>query len=507
MDQRFIISIDFEAETTFVRDIDSQVPSSSAMSVGKFLDAHTQESWFGKCDCAISEPMTKRDACREKIANEIYGYYGISVPRLRISRQSIPEAIKEAYALDIDHGYYVISRWLDRFDIYGYLPQFQSGWPHHKLNVTVENQSRTLKERGLGHILAVAHWLNDIDVMNPSGKNVGYQLQLDVEGKLYAKSCKIDPGYAFWKFSEATTENITEEIQLSTQNHRVAFRKLPMATQQEYLLTLKKIIVTSDEQIVAFFSHPNTKIALEDPDVKGMSDFVPLSILIERLKNRRDGLAKLHEAALQTVQEIIPITAPTTIPPILQRLYCQAKLQYETDVREKSAFYVPLDATVSPHSEERIPMQTLWESFLGIRSSLSLTMPATTTAASTTASAAASNSTSLTLASSSVLATQSTTQQKTVLLLLGASGSGKSLSTQLLVEHCWQAFLQNPQRTPVPLRIELKQFSERTVGQCIINTLFDEYRYSPAEIHQLQQYPFVFILDGYDELAGQAKIN
>ncbi len=81
------------------------------------------------------------------------------------------------------------------------------------------------------------------------------------------------------------------------------------------------------------------------------------------LKNRRDGLATLHEDALKTVQEITPITAPSAIPPILQRLYCQAKLQYETEVKEKAAFYVPLDVTISPHSDARVPMQTLWEIF------------------------------------------------------------------------------------------------------------------------------------------------
>ena len=75
-----------------------------------------------------------------------------------------------------------------------------------------------------------------------------------------------------------------------------------------------------------------------------------------------------------------------------------------------------------------------------------------------------------------------------------------------MVNHLWEAFLTNS-RNPIPLRIELKQFSERTVGQGLINTLLDEYHYSPEELHQLQTYRFVFILDGYDEMANQAKIN
>jgi len=594
MNQRYLIDIQLEPKTAFVPDINSQVPSSSAMSVGKFFDVKTQESWFGKCDCAISESMTKRDAYREKIANDIYGYYGISVPRLRISQQPIPQAIKKTYGLKINDGYYVMSRWLDRFDVYGYLPQFETGQTHHELKITVENQTRTLKERGLGHILAVAHWLNDIDVMNPSGKNVGYQLQLDPEGKLYAKSCKIDPGYAFSEFSKMcnrilmlkssedfpkqlnpfivylkqingnirarwqenhafkeqqitdqkkcekilsffqTTNSIeitegdlfnkvalsceyvisniaiSDEIQLSTQGSEYTFGKLPTATQQEYLITLKKIILTSDEQITAFFSCPEIKEVFENEEVKQLLNFVPVSTLIEQLKSRRDRLAKLHETALKMVGEINPIVGTTSIPLLLQRLYCQAKLDYETDVKEKAVFYVPLDVMTSPHSDARVPIHELWSTFLGIPHFGEL-HPSTTIAATSGTNVTTSSTSTGMIHTITTLTTTGTQAPhlKTytpVLLLLGASGSGKSLATQLLVTDLWKAFLNDPQN-PIPLRIELKQFSERTVGQGIINTLLDEYHYSPQELHQLQAYRFVFILDGYDEMANQAKIN
>src|SRR5262249_14062081 len=131
-----------------------------------------------------------------------------------------------------------------------------------------------------------------------------------------------------------------------------------------------------------------------------------------------------------------------------------------------------------------------------------------TTTTTTTTTTTATTSTTLT-ATTTTTATPlvEPTAQTAILLLLGASGSGKSLATQLLVNDLWQAFLSHPQKNLIPLRIELKQFSEKTVGQCVVNTLLDEYRYSPTELRELQKYPFVFILDGYDEIAGQAKVN
>ena len=117
--------------------------------------------------------------------------------------------------LEGTHAWHVMSRWLDRFDSYGYLPTF-SGGDIHELSVMIEGQTRKLPERGLGQYLAVAHWLNDIDVMSPSGDNVGYQLQLDENGQLYAQSCKIDPGYAFYELEKLESHHVMDSIRMAT---------------------------------------------------------------------------------------------------------------------------------------------------------------------------------------------------------------------------------------------------------------------------------------------------
>ena len=504
MQDKYVIEIQLEPETAFeLKSLERPPGIGSATSIGKFIDRYTGEYWLGKSSTLNNYELSQYEACKEKLANDLYGYYGVYVPRLRICDQ--PLAIQDSETLRYyqaslgrTHDCHVMSRWLDRFEIYNYLPTFQGG-KNNTLQVEVENQSRTLLECGLGHILAVAHWLNDVDVMSPSGKNVGYQLKLDAEGKLYAKSCKIDPGYAFFEFEQSITAKVTDMIQLSLHNHHVLFQDLPSITQQEYLLTLKKIVATSDEQITAFFAHLSTKAALENTKTKQMEHFVSIATLVERLKQRRDSLASLHEAGLQTVQEMVLPSAPKEILPILQRLYCQAKLQYETDVKDKIAFYVPLDITTSPYSELRVPMQEMWTTFLSIPPASSLTTTTTTTITTTRTTTVAATVTTGTTGLNLKM-------NRSTLLLLGTSGGGKSLATQLLVNDLWQAFLKNPQN-PIPLRVELKQFSERTVGQCIINTLLDDYHYSPAQLHELQRYRFVFILDGYDEMANQAKVN
>ncbi len=110
----------------------------------------------------------------------------------------------------------------------------------------MEGQARKLPERGLGHILAVAHWLNDVDVMSPCGGNVGYQLQLDEKGQLYAESCKIDPGCAFNDFDKPEMHQITNMIRIAMSlpsingSNFLKFSKLPQRTQQEYLSDYKK---------------------------------------------------------------------------------------------------------------------------------------------------------------------------------------------------------------------------------------------------------------------------
>jgi len=72
---------------------------------------------LGKSDLCLNEEATKVNACREKLANDIYGYYGIRVPRLRISRQPLvvidPDVLCMYQEIVGTHAYHVMSRWVD----------------------------------------------------------------------------------------------------------------------------------------------------------------------------------------------------------------------------------------------------------------------------------------------------------------------------------------------------------------------------------------------------------
>jgi WD40 repeat protein len=94
--------------------------------------------------------------------------------------------------------------------------------------------------------------------------------------------------------------------------------------------------------------------------------------------------------------------------------------------------------------------------------------------------------------------------QQRLLLMLGDSGAGKSLFTQQLEKNKWESY-KSGQR--IPLRIELKKFSDAEVKQCLQKT-FAELGFPESALPNLrQQYQFLFILDGYDEIGGQTSFN
>ena len=134
----------------------------------------------------------------EYLANRIYAYYGISVARIAIA--TLPCIYSNDFMRDIFEREYgrakathILSRWIDGFKEYGYLPRFTV----NQKNFEIVDEQNLLLERGLCHILTVAHFIYDINVIGINGKDIDYCLKLDAEEKLYAFSCKIDPGMAF----------------------------------------------------------------------------------------------------------------------------------------------------------------------------------------------------------------------------------------------------------------------------------------------------------------------
>ncbi len=94
MHQKYLIDIQFEPETAFTLH-SLQRAGGSTPSMGKFIDTKTGEYWLGKSEMGDEEEDSKRAACKEKIANDIYGYFGVRVPRLRIAYQPLAIANKK----------------------------------------------------------------------------------------------------------------------------------------------------------------------------------------------------------------------------------------------------------------------------------------------------------------------------------------------------------------------------------------------------------------------------
>lgn len=437
----------------------------STLSMGKFVDPLTNEFWLGKSNIGERLGDDLVSACREKLANELYGYFGIRVPQLRIVLQDLAIDDKEERNFWINEmkrkeSWHLMSHWLDRFEPYGSLPEFSS---EKILSLKIEDH--TLPERGLGHILAVAHWINDVDVLGPSGGNVGFQLQLDEKNQLYALSCKIDPGYAFSDFNK-TDLLLNRYFSLATSasgNSSIAIDQLPERTQQEYLQTVSQITALTPQTLNSFFTDKLIDV-LESPIAKNREDYISVKALVDQLTKRQLALRELYVSNIKKyLKSEVTTTSNSKVPKLLQRLFCKAQWVYETQTREKIGFYIPLDVSDSLYNQQRSSLANTVDQFL-----------------------------------------QKTTHE--TLLLIGASGAGKSLFTQKLEHKLWEDYLQGSSKV-IPLRIELKQFSERTVGQCVINTLLEEYRYSTKELQQLQTYQMVFILDGFDEIASNTKIN
>jgi len=432
----------------------------TTISMGQFVDRATGEHWLGKSDIGQRINNSLYAACWERIANDIYAYYGVTVARLRISKQRIEmdQANRKALFPGRTHAYYLFSRWFDRFSPYNYLPRFAA-------RVTeafhIQVDGRALPERGLGQILAISDWINDIDVIGGSGGNVGYQLRMDADGRLYAHSCKIDPGYAFFRFENNVTRKVTSRLQLATQaeGRYVQLDDLPSQTQQEYFATLRLIANTPDASIHRFFYREGLTCLDQHPHRNRERT---LKILL----GRRKGLLQLHAERLHAFTDDISEQSVerSSIPLILQRLYTTAHWHYIRYTREDAEYHIPLDTTLRPGSDQRTLLEKTLKTFL------------------------------------------SDPEQKT-LLLLGDAGAGKSLAMQLLEHKRWKVFKKEPAQF-VPLRIELKRFTGTTVRRCIENTLLDNYHYSREMIRRLQrEYRFLFGFDGYDEIGGRAKVK
>ena len=100
-------------------------------------------------------------------------------------------------------------------------------------------------------------------------------------------------------------------------------------------------------------------------------------------------------------------------------------------------------------------------------------------------------------------------KKQKVCLLLGHAGAGKTTYGWLLYQQLWQAYVPYHEEPVLAVRIDLKQFSCEQAKQSVETVLKRDYDLNEEEIKTLKRSNahFVFIFDGYDELAGGGFFN
>lgn len=152
----------------------------SSISSGVFQDK-TQALWLGKCHGLLAKgdetkgvldtEKMEGEAIAEKISNDIYAYFGAEVPEMVLSQHRLvntgleEDSSPSNLPLPPRETVHLMSKLEEGAKPYGDLSKefdCRSPWPSQYLK-------KPVTEKGLGRILAVAHFINDTDVVGLSG--------------------------------------------------------------------------------------------------------------------------------------------------------------------------------------------------------------------------------------------------------------------------------------------------------------------------------------------------
>jgi hypothetical protein len=452
----------------FVLEQESANVDGSANSRAFWQERTTGERWYAKSNILQEDHYAEKEAFLESCANKIYAYYGVTVARLAVCTlpcHYISEDIKRFYGIEYGRttATHLLSRWVDRFNCYGEqnLPPFNPQLPCFQLKI----EEQRITEQGLGHILAVAHFINDVDVIGGSGKNIGYKL-ISANGELRALSCKIDPGYAFHDFQESTAPAITRNLKFKTSGEneaeRIAFESLPQQTKLEFIMTLRDIASTPIEELATIFQY------CRNPRIQPA-----ITSIITRLQQRQQQLTNLFIVELSTTSQAEYQLAATMTRVsqenqgnLLQQMQVYNKFANQNPLyNQAKEFYIELSVANQPYNVETpapsYPLMHIVNCFFS--------------------------------------------NPQKIFGLLGDCGTGKSTFTKKLRETLWNNI--NTTRV-IPIHIELQRFSQRTIGNCVKNALIDDYKLTISQINELKtNHNCLIILDGFDEIEGGLKAN
>ena len=255
----------------------------TTLSSSLFQEKATGQVWIGKSQglmrtvrggtLELDQEGNESLACREKIASDIYGLYGVSVPRTVLSRQQMTNtAVDEVEGQEAIH---IMSCKID--DYHDYKKQFRFSEFTESLDPesgpVVCHDSRCPIEvcqgerigrfvaydvEGLGRAAAVATWVHDIDFIGGSAASIGYRI-INRGSQSFAELIMVDPGESFSDPSVhpyPPTRHIRFAMPGSTETNTIAFERFfpeGSPARDEFLMTLHAIINTNERTIARFF--------------------------------------------------------------------------------------------------------------------------------------------------------------------------------------------------------------------------------------------------------------
>lgn len=182
-------------------------------------------------------------------------------------------------------------KWFDRL---------RSGGP-----ITANVDGAPVPVVGLGHILAVALLLNDVDCVGGKGGNVGFTVLVNsVNDPIAVQAIKIDPGMAFHLCTRREGVNLGEfnrgrKQSLQALSDRLLplspsvcfpYTRLPRATREEFLDTVRDILELNCMAIQRWFTRGGLELLFNTPD--------SIANAVKFVESRREALRGVYGGEL-----------------------------------------------------------------------------------------------------------------------------------------------------------------------------------------------------------------
>lgn len=439
----------------FVNTGKPRFPCSNSLSSGIFREIATSKEWLGKSSTSNAK-LAEALAIKERIAADIYAYFGVKVPKIELSLQKMTNVV-EVPGVEGKESMHVMSELFENFRTYkeAFGENFKLSSPNPNQEIVLADGTR-IPERGLGNILAVATLINDIDVLGSGGGNIGFQIiSHPIEGA-YAQSIKIDPGEAFAMNDASGNRKIRVAFTGTPKETELNFEDLPNGTKKEFLLTLFKIMETNEATFRGFFIR------------EGAHHFVTynqltIEELTKLLLERKAEMIQAYREYLDDTRKLLEEQMGSSMK---KKSTAEQARSAESQAYQEELFYY-----IDPHViDENDPLKQIKEFTIVVDQYLDFS--------------------------------GNEVPNVSVMLVKGESGAGKSLTLRSLEQ---RLLLKRREQkdSPMPILIDLKKFNKYNVDKSFERVLREKYcnEYDP------QRSQLVVLMDGYDEISGGCQQN